>query len=369
MRVLWLANIPSPYSVSFFNELGRLCELTVLFELSGASNRDKSWKEYRFINFSGIHLKGKQYASDKAFCPEVTRYLIQRYNLIVVSNMPTLTGILSITYMNIKNIPYVLQGDGGFKKDQKGVREKMKKYLISRAQYYLSTGKDHDEYYIAYGADPRLIFRIPFTSVYEKDVLAEPIKHSDKQKLREELSIEGEKVILSVGQFIHRKGFDILLKAAKKLGNDVLVYIVGGKPTTEYRSIIEEGQIKNVHFLEFMLREKLHKFYQAADLFVLPTREDIWGLVVNEAMSQGLPVVTTSRCIAGREMIEEGRNGYLVPIEDSDALAEAIRKVLQADNYDDLCTESLKKCRAYTIENSAKAHYEIFERINRHKTC
>ena len=50
----------------------------------------------------------------------------------------------------------------------------------------------------------------------------------------------------------------------------------------------------------------------ASDLFVLPTREDIWGLVINEAMSFGLPIITTRKCIAGTELITDGENGYLL---------------------------------------------------------
>lgn len=363
MRVLWLANVPSPYSVNFFNELGKLCDLTVLFELNGASDRDESWKRYHFDNFRGIQLKGLQYSSDKALCPEVTRFLRGRYEIIVVSNMATLTGILSIFYLRLKKNPFIMQGDGGFKKNRKDFREKLKHYLISGAKYCLSTGQDHDEYYMAYGADTSSLFRIPFTSVYERDVLSAPISHAEKQILRKKLSINGNKIVLSVGQFIHRKGFDILLDAAKNLSDETAIYIVGGKPTEEYLSIIKKNNLKNVHFLEFMPPEDLRQFYRAADMFVLPTREDIWGLVVNEALSQALPVVTTNGCIAGMEMVENGKNGFIVPVEDADGLAKAINAVLYAGNYQAFCEQSLKKAREYTIENTATVHFEIFKKI------
>lgn len=362
MRILWLANIPSPYSVNFFNELGKLCELTVLFELNYASDRDESWKKFHFENFRGIQLKGIRYSNDKAFCPGVTRYLSKEYDIIVVSNMPTFTGILSIIYLNTKKIPFVMQGDGGFKKNQKGIREKLKHYLISGAQYCLSTGKNHDEYYMAYGANPTCIYRIPFTSVYKKDILAMPPTYEEKRVLRKKLGLKGNKIILSVGQFIYRKGYDVLLNSVKYLG-DVAIYIIGGKPTEEYLSIIEKNKLSNVYFLDFMNPVQLRQYYQAADLFVLPTREDIWGLVVNEAMSQALPVVTTNGCIAGIEMIENGKNGYIVPIEDAKALSIAVNKVINASNYNEFCKESLEKSKIFTIENTAKVHYEIFERI------
>ena len=121
-----------------------------------------------------------------------------------------------------------------------------------------------------------------------------------------------------------------------------------------------EMDLTNVHFLGFMKKEKLLRYYQAADLFVLPTREDIWGLVINEAMAYGLPVITPDRCVAGLELVEDGVNGYIVPVGDVDALAEKIRQVFRGDPAQ-MGAASLEKVRRYTIENMAKVHEEIFE--------
>ena len=98
----------------------------------------------------------------------------------------------------------------------------------------------------------------------------------------------------------------------------------------------------------------------AADLFCLPTREDIWGLVVNEAMAFGLPVVTTEQCVAGLELVENGINGYLVPIEDPDALSESLNKVLSSD-MEAMGRASLQKIQGYTIEKMAEAHLAIVQ--------
>jgi len=60
MKILYINNIPSPYRVEFFNELGKHCQLTVLFERSSALDRDKRWRAEEFLNFTGIFLKGKK---------------------------------------------------------------------------------------------------------------------------------------------------------------------------------------------------------------------------------------------------------------------------------------------------------------------
>ena len=63
--------------------------------------------------------------------------------------------------------------------------------------------------------------------------------------------------------------------------------------------MIRKFKCKNVYFIEFKKSEELNEYYKAADIFVHPTREDIWGLVVNEAMAKGLPVVTTNNVLQG----------------------------------------------------------------------
>ena len=75
MRILWITNIPSPYRVDFFNELGKSVDLTVLFERANASDRDSAWQDCKFENFTGIIMRGLSYASDSAFCPGVIREL------------------------------------------------------------------------------------------------------------------------------------------------------------------------------------------------------------------------------------------------------------------------------------------------------
>ena len=166
-------------------------------------------------------------------------------------------------------------------------------------------------------------------------------------------------MILAVGQFIYRKGFDVLLHGAKALPSDVGIYIVGGEADERYTKLRQElGLEKNVHFWGFRPRQELAELYMAADLFCLPTREDIWGLVVNEAMAFGLPVVTTEQCVAGLELVENGVNGYLVPIEDPDALAESLNRVLSSD-MEAMGRASLQKIQGYTIEKMAQAHLAL----------
>ena len=359
MRVLFLTNIPSPYRVNFFNCLGELCDLTVLFERESSSERDESWKNFSADKFRYRVLKGIKLGVAEAFCPGVKKHLKKNdYDAVIISNYTTPTGWLALRYLKKKKIPFFIEGDGGIAKSGKGFKERLKRRLLRGATGYFSTGKEHDNYYITYGVPEDKIYRYPFTSIAQKDILKEPIREETKIKLKEDLGIEEEKMILAVGQFIHRKGFDVLLSSAKALSKDIGVYFVGGKPTEEYVQFCENNGLNNIHFIGFKKTAELKKYYCAADVFVHPTREDIWGLVINEAMAQGLPVVTTDKCVAGLELVKNGKNGYLVPVEDEQALTQAIIKVLGDDRIT-MARESLKEIQGYTFEEMAKRHIEV----------
>lgn len=363
MKVLWLTSIPSPYRVRFFNELGKQCELTVLLERLASSERDDSWSTFHPEAFRAILLKGKSAGVAQAFCPGVVRYLNDSYDHIVVSNATNYTGILAIAYLKSKGIPYEVEGDGAFPGSTAGIKAAMKRFLYSGAEHCFSTGRLHDAYYMRYGAAPSRVVRFPFSSVYEKEVRTEPVSQAQKQILRQALHIRERYVILAVGQFIPRKGFDVLIRAAGLLDEQYGIYIVGGTATAEYERLCAQLPDGRVHFLPFQPPEELGRYYCAADVFVHPTREDIWGLVVNEAMAQGLPVVSTQRCIAAVEMIQQYQNGVITEVDNPEQIAAAIDSCIRARHG--MGASACEMARKYTIEQMANRHMEIWKESER----
>lgn len=356
MKILYIVNIPSPYRVEYFNELGKFCDLTVVFERAESTERDESWKHTDFANFKGIICQGKSTGVDSAFTKEPVKFIRKnRYDFIIVGNAMSLSGLYEIAYLKRKKIPYWIEGDGAFcPNGENRIKYILKKYLLQGATGYFSTCKNHDLYYEHYGVEKKDIYRYPFSSVKKEDILEKPLTREEKETLREQLNIKEEKVVVSAGQFIYRKGFDVLLKAAKLLPKDVGFYLIGGKKPED----IEE--LSNVHYVNFVPKKELFQYFDAADCFVCPTREDIWGLVINEAMARGLPVITTDRCNAGLELVQDGSNGYIVPNEQAEKMAEKIAKVLEENALLSMEKNALKRAENYTIEKMAKAHMDLW---------
>ena len=367
MKVLFLTNIPSPYRVDFFHELAKYCDLTVLYEMVSAADRDEAWVRADKENgtYQVVFLNPVLKQSSSAWCPSVKRYLKKGvYDVIIVGGYSTPTGISAICCLNRRKIPYLINCDGGFApKKENQLKHSIKKYLLSGASGWLSSGKLADQYLIHYGAKEEQIFHYPFTSLWEHEILSNPLSKEEKNRYKQELGIGQGKMILAVGQFIPRKGFDILLQAAAQLETKCVIYIVGGQVNEEYQQLLERYQLNNVFFLSFMLGEQLKKYYYASDIFALPTREDIWGLVINEAMAAGLPVVTTDKCAAGVELLEPEN---LVLAGDAVTLAERLNMLLKDDKQrEQIGARNLEKIREYTIENMAKIHSDIFTQVSK----
>ena len=362
MKVLYLTNIPSPYRVAYFNELGKYCDLTVIFEKEGYITRDKSWLDYKFENFKGFFLPGIEIGLYEKLTFAFVKYLKkEKYDHVIVTNMGTLTGVLAVHWMKLKNIPYCIEGDGGIAGSRKGIKEKIKTGMISTAKMCFSTSKEHDKYYCQYGAMPNNIRRYPFTSLHAKDILAAPIDNEEKLDIKRKLGISEKRIILSIGSFIPRKGMDLLIKATSKIRGDWGIYIIGGEATEEYLELKKTYQNQNLYFIDFMKPEKLSDYFKAADLFVLATREDIWGLVINEAMAYALPVITTNKCVAGQELVKNGENGYIVESENIEELREKINILIGSEDMLNACSKkSLETIRDYTIEKMAETHMKIF---------
>jgi len=362
MRVLFLTNYPSPYRVRFFDELGKRMDVTVLFadRIEDKKHRNASWYVPSQGSFKAVQLKKTLAIKSNSLCLEVTSWLKQPFDHIVVCGYSNPTVILAMVYMRLKKIPFWMEVDGGLIRQDASWKHKLKSALVGCPDKWLSSGRYTTEYLVHYGAKKENVFEYPFTSLTQEDLLPVVTSQEEKKLLREELGIEENHCLLAIGQFIHRKGFDVLLKAAAKLPKDAGIYLVGGEPTEEYISLRQELGLDNVHFLGFQSKETLVKFYKAADVFVLPTREDIWGLVINEAMAYGIPVITTDRCVAGLELVEDGVNGYIVPVRDAEALADKMNDILNSD-LQAMGRASLQKIQPYTIENMAKVHEEIFE--------
>lgn len=363
-KVLFITTYASPYRVEFFDELSKYCDVTVAFseKTEVQKHRDKDWFVSSKGGYRSVQLQKRVFrVHGMSLCLDILRLLKEPFDFVILCGYSTPTQMLALAWLRAKKRAYYMEVDGGRIREDSPMKLRFKRYLVRGADGYFGTGEATTQYLCYYGADRERVHTYPFTSLWESDLSAAPASEEEKQALRRELGIREERVVLAVGRVDYLKGPDVLIDAAASLIPGTGVYLVGGEPTEDLKRRAEN--LPGVHFVGFRKKEALAKYYRAADVLAMPTRTDVWGLVINEAMAAGLPVVSSDACVAGLELVENGANGYIVPCGDAGALAEKLNKVLERD-LEAMGQASLEKIRPYTFENMARVHMELFEKLS-----
>jgi glycosyltransferase involved in cell wall biosynthesis len=121
--------------------------------------------------------------------------------------------------------------------------------------------------------------------------------------------------------------------------------------------------LNRIIFAGFQNIGALSRYYAAADLFVLPSGQgETWGLVVNEALCFGLPVIVSDRVGSAADLVKEGENGYRFPLGDRKALEERLRMLLDDSRLrESFGTVSRKTVRQYSFETDIEGIFHAIK--------
>jgi glycosyltransferase involved in cell wall biosynthesis len=204
---------------------------------------------------------------------------------------------------------------------------------LQRSNAVVAAGTKAKEFFLRCGVDPRKIFVSPDASVpiFDDNIV------SEKEKLKKKLGVEGKCIVLYFGRLVERKGVAVLIKAFSKIqksfSNSVLVIAGEGEERKKLEDLCVELKLKNVIFTGYVVEKSKSLYFSIADVFVLPSvthSGEVWDLVLNEAMSLGKPVISTTAAGASYDLIKNGLNGYIVKGGDIDGLSNAIEDLLRS---------------------------------------
>lgn len=173
---------------------------------------------------------------------------------------------------------------------------------------------------------------IPLATEFEVDPPNEKEREIKKKRL---LKVDDEKVILFVGRLAYYKGLSYLLRAMQKVEAQAVIVGDGGQRHDLEEEAQELGVEEKVQFAGYVSDERLPEFYQAADLFVLPSiaSSEAFGIVQLDAMAHGLPVVNTDLPTGVPFVSQHGETGLTVEAESSNALAKALNRLVNDGEY------------------------------------
>jgi glycosyltransferase involved in cell wall biosynthesis len=180
---------------------------------------------------------------------------------------------------------------------------------------------------------------------------------------------ESERVFFFSGSLIHRKGVDLLARAFIRLAGELSNVRLKFMGEGELRSALEQmlqPVSDRVEFLGFKDWPELPSCYATADVLCVASRYDGWGLVVPEGLAAGLPIIGSDRMGAAIEFIETGRNGWIVPAGDEDALFSALREaaLLPPTRLAELSRRARESVSEHSLQHGAerfiRAAHDVF---------
>lgn len=349
-KVLYLSNIEVPYKVRFFNELSKHCDLTVLYERSSSSNRDSKWAGSEEIKYKAVYLDGIKIGNEFSFSFGVLKYVLGKYDEVIISCFNSPVQLMTSLVMRILNKPYCLSFDGEMFLTGKGLKAQLKRFFVLGAKKYLTAGEKSAESLRSIVKDKEIV-PYYFSSMSKDEI--------EEHELRQREVIR-DKTVLVVGQYFDYKGMDIALEATKMDSSIQYKFVGMGKRTELFLNEQGARECDNVQVIPFMQKEELEEEYMKTALLVLPSRQECWGLVINEAASFGTPIVATDGSGAAVEFLQEGYEKYLAKAGEPKDLVEKIRYFLNEDSteYSQYLIEKGKK---YSVQAMVKAHCVALE--------
>jgi glycosyltransferase involved in cell wall biosynthesis len=314
MKLALITEIPAPFRIPLWNALAEQVDLRVMLLAERDPRRayDLHREEWRFdarvLPGRDLLLRGRWLAVNR----HVRRELRGADAVLVGGwNQPAFFQAAHA------GLPYALWVESTARDERHGHLEWLKRRLLASAAGVLVPGTAARDYVLDLGVDPARIAVAP--NAFDLTAFTDAV---------EQARAPHAPTVLSVARLSPEKDLVTLLHAAD--GLDAELVVVGDGP--------QEGSLRavaptNVRFVGRVTRDELPRWYANADVFALTSRSETWGMALSEAAAAGLPLVATEAVGGAWDLIEEGVNGYRVPVGDVSALREALGKVLAADEW------------------------------------
>ena len=147
--------------------------------------------------------------------------------------------------------------------------------------------------------------------------------------MKEQRPVDGEVVFLFCGQMIARKGLDLLLEAFARLPRGRLLFAGREAELPALLAPLPADVRARIEYAGFIAPDALPAVFAKAHVFVLPSRYDGWGVVVNQAIAAGMPVICSDQVGAGYDLVEPSKNGLIFAAGNTDALGAAMRRFVE----------------------------------------
>lgn len=368
-KILLLHNIATSYYKNIvFNEFFKIHNNFKVIHL-GETENIRDWKiDLSDINYPfEILTKGSINNYSKYFFIKNTWRVLtaERPDIVYIGGYFHIAYWTALLWSKINNVKIMLEMDSNkFDHDRKYWKESIKSFFVKKCDFGLTYGELSKNYFIEQGmAKEKIVIKpnVSSSSLFYK-----------ANDLHKPHSMTHEKYFIYVGRFSEEKNLKLLIecfyKAKHKVSDTLwgLLLIGSGPKESELLQLVQQLETKDIVFPGFVDKNDLRNFYNHANVFILPSTREPWGLVANEAMMCGLPVVISNKCGCSLDLVKE--NGYLFDPYNEVELVEILFDYMQ--NSIDMIMQSKKSLdiiKNFTPELASKRIYEALMLLTRTK--
>lgn len=330
--MLVISEIPTPYRLPLYARLAARPELELEVAFCALDEPDRPWRieaalaevPHRVLGGIAPAVRTRR----NTFVYQVNLgalALLARspYDVVVVGGYAVFAEQAAIALARARRIPYLLHSESTLTKPRSSWLRLAKRGVVGPivrgAAAGLAVGSGAARYLAHYGMDPGRIRIVPNTidvAGYGRDATAARAR-AEEVRARWDLP---ERYVLFAGRLVEDKGIRDLVEALRLLGPDAPPLLVAGEgPLAEELDGV--GDVRRVGFVQ---REQLVELLALAAWTVVPSRVEPWGVIVNEALACGSPVIVTAAVGAAEDLVVDGVNGRVVPASSPHAFAAAL---------------------------------------------
>ncbi len=273
----------------------------------------------------------------------ISEIILRRHDAILIFGWAIFSNWLAIIAALLSGTRIILHCESPMNQEagKKGLKNMVRtivlKRLFKRISAFLYIGKENKKFYEHFGIPQEKLFFSPYAVDNERYFKEAESLSADKKALKKSAGIEeGGAVILFVGKLFEKKrpmdllrAYEVLLKAWRGDIKPSLIFVGDGSSRNELARYAADHGLTKVYFPGFKNQLELSSFYALADVFVLPSGlGETWGLVVNEAMCFGLPVIVSDMVGCGADLVRHGENGFIFPLGNSMKMGEYLSDIL-----------------------------------------
>jgi len=275
-------------------------------------------------------------------CPELWSEIRSgKYDAVLLHGYAYAADVLAFLAAKSKGIPVFLRSETHLGLRRHGWKRRVRDGVLSVAyrfvNRFLPIGTANREYYRALGVPPEKLFDVPYTVDNDRFMAASALSEDERGAMRRRFGLPPDRpVVLYASKFIARKHPDDCIRAIARLRDEgvhaSLLMVGTGEMDAALKALVVEYNLDGrVVFGGFVNQAELPRVYAASDVFVLPAESEPWGLIVNEVMCAGVPVVVAAEVGCVPDLVHDGRTGLLMQAGDAASLAAALRRLLSDD--------------------------------------